>query len=231
MFIPCAPAGEWACAASPARNRRPQRYVEAIRCCSRTWDDQPTALTVPRKARVVKQISEFLIRDNETGLPARVGGIRLAGGHDPPGRAFRDRESEQQPVPSWHHMDDVLCEVGVEFYVGEHDLMGVPGAEPRNAGEAADGAAGSVAAHQVAIPDLLGDSFPSNRRLGRRSRRADTDEFGAAFHLNTALGQSTAENRFDVGLPDEQQMRKGRVGKIEVGEWHQDVAVSQVQLG
>ena len=57
------------------------------------------------------------------------------------------------------------------------------------------------------------------------------DEFGAAFHLNTALGQSTAENRFDVGLPDEQQMRKGRVGKVEVGEWHQDVAVSGCSSG
>jgi hypothetical protein len=110
-------------------------------------------------------------------------------------------------------------------------VSGVPGAAPRNAGEAADGAGGSVAAHQVAISDVLGDSFPSNRRLGRRSRRADADEFGAAFHLNAALGQSTAENRFDVGLPDEQQIRKGRVGEVEVGKWHQDVAVSEVQLG
>jgi hypothetical protein len=109
--------------------------------------------------------------------------------------------------------------------------MGVPGAAPLNAGEAADGAAGSVAAHKVAISDVLGDSGPSNCRLGRRSRRADTSEFGAALHPNAALGQSTAEDRFDVGLADEQQMRKGRVGKIEVGEWHQNVVASQVQLG
>ena len=222
VFMPWAPAGECAWAASPARNNRPWRKRPASRCWRGTRADQARWPMRASKPAASSSPCSSAAGTGGPGLPERQ---RItagrAGGQQPPGRPLPNGEEEQESAAPGDDMGDAGLEVTLQLQVGQHDLLGVGAATPLDARPGADGAGRAVAARDVSTGRLLdplrraqGDAHlvPGRRSFGQ------LDQLGAPFHRHTPIGEGPRQDALHVHLSHDREVGEGGVGQSELGQ-------------
>ena len=221
MFIPWPAAGEWVCAASPARNRCPRRYAAASRCCTRTRLDHADPADAGRQSRLVEQSLQLGFREPGTGRgrTARRGSAQ--------GRVASSRQVAYSPRAKTNSRPGVrrrrarrpVGEVAVQLEVGEHDLRAVAAAGPADAGGPADGAVGAVAAGDPPVRASV--RYPRPAQGGPRTERVASSIPTSSVPRSTGTPRSSSAWPSTVStssLPQQGQVREGRVGQVQPGE-------------
>ena len=119
----------------------------------------------------------------------------------------------------------------VYLEVTEGERLGVRASFERNPGEAANGAAGTVAADEVADTELLGASIPMTKRAGNVFFvPGEVEELYAPFDADAARREVRVQYGFGLGLRDEEQERERGVLEPDIEKTRSDDSPAEMHL-
>lgn len=189
------------------------------------------------QARCINELLYLPCRDFVARLPEWTSGIqtsRACGEHTPRG-TLPKCEEERQPVASDRDVEESRIQRSVQFHVGQDGLYRVWGTAPLRTHQPP---------HRTGLPVASGEktalvdprASPGRNQVGIKCALVagpwrQSTEINAPLHLHTPRLEGPPEYKFDVGLPQQGQMREGRVRQICMTQAGFNYPCTQVDAG